>query len=365
MAGTKKSHRLLVLDVDNTLLHVPVYDSLLHGLGKTGITEKAYYEGLPEGGILLQEEEPLRVYPRPFLQEFIKEAQALEYDLAACSTATHEYLMTTLLCCGIDPEIFVAIHGREIVDRTKDIEKFTDLGYSIENIVAIDDNPHVHRYGTNVLAIEPFEVDINENVLSDSELKNILVKLKYLGNKSLCQMRAELELERSREQLLYSFAFRSFSRDKYRYLPFIPDIYERYILDIDNYSEDDPKMESVEIVLVYKDFGLVGAIKQTSDSYIVNNFCPDIWNDLPGGKTEYKRNEGNDFDYPIMMWAWRTGPQELKERCKYLGYAVSEKDVMTLHAITMEPTGSDLQLLPYRESLLDPICPISYTPSST
>ncbi len=365
MASTKKSHRLLVLDVDNTLLHVPVYDSLLHALGKTGITEKAYYEGLPEGGRLLQNGGPLRVYARPYLQEFIKETQTLGYDLAICSTATHEYLITTLPCCGIDLEVFVAIHGREIVERTKNIERFTDLGYCIENIIAIDDNPHVHRHGYNVLAIEPFEVDINENWHNDSELKSTLARLRYLGDKSLYQVRIKQDYERSREQLLYSFAFRSFRRDKYRDLPFRSDIYERHILDLDNYSEDAPEVKSEEIVLVYKDYGLVGAIKQTNDSYIVNNFCPDIWKDLPGGKAEYKRNEKNDFDYPIMMWAWRTGPQELKERCKYLGYAVSEKDVMTLHAITMEPTGSDLQLLPYRESLLDPVCPISYTPSPT
>jgi hypothetical protein len=56
--------RLLVLDVDNTLLHAPHYDPMLFALAGVKLSRDEFYGGLPDGGIPLEEGSMVKVYHR-------------------------------------------------------------------------------------------------------------------------------------------------------------------------------------------------------------------------------------------------------------------------------------------------------------
>ena len=277
--------RLLVLDIDNTLLHIPVYEPMLYLLSGTQLSEEDYYNNLPEGGLPLSEISPLKVYPRPHLHTFLAYALSMGYDLAICTTATHEYLHKALTLCGVAFDQFVAIITREQLDAQgnggfKDIRSFSGLGYELNDIVAVDDRIEIYQQPEYVLRIPSFNVE-SENFQEDSELLLMIERLEYLGNQSLPLLRKAQVITSDREWRLLKLAEVAFDNKKYRDLPFTPQILTKKIYDLEKYPvvEDDDFEQG--LFLVYKNYGLVGAVKMEGSTYIINNYCPDIWTEAP------------------------------------------------------------------------------------
>jgi len=84
-----------------------------------------------------------------------------------------------------------------------------------------------------------------------------------------------------REWRLLKLAEVAFDNKKYRDLPFTPQILTKKIYDLEKYPvvEDDDFEQG--LFLVYKNYGLVGAVKMEGSTYIINNYCPDIWTEAP------------------------------------------------------------------------------------
>ncbi|MCP8900950.1 HAD family hydrolase [Gilvimarinus xylanilyticus] len=341
--------RLLVLDVDNTLLHLPRYDPMLFALAELKVSSEDFYRDLPAGGVPLEKASPVKVYPRPHLQEFLHSAQQLGYDLALCTTATSDYLDVVLPLCGIDRGIFCEVIHRDTLKynpkrRCKDLGQFIHLGYSKEQMVVIDDRPDLYFQRENVLQIEPFEVNPELGEYhKDAELLQMIEKLRYLGDASLAKLRRDARTESQREAAIRDIALKAFNRNKYRDLPFHPDITTKFTPDIDRYPNIGPVTLDIVTFLVFKDYGLVGVIKKEEGGYAINNLCPKEWTEVPGGLNRYSTSD------PLLerMFWFRNAPPSLADVCASLGYIVAENDPLTLGAVTLTETCDNLHFLAY------------------
>ncbi|MDQ2077479.1 NIF family HAD-type phosphatase [Marinimicrobium sp. ABcell2] len=338
MQAIRAKKRLLVLDVDNTLLHVPVYDPLLYLLADLNISEEEFYRNLPDGGDSIDGDPHLKVYPRPHLTEFLDKAESLGYDLALCTTATKQYIDTVLPLCGVSLERFVSVVCREELSRrglqkVKDVRPLVSAGYKQEDIVVIDDRDDIHLQASHVIKIPSFEVR-DDSFLRDDELLIMIDRLEYLGNKSLPEMRRLQRMEREREDLVLRLATEAFDSNKYRDLPFDPEFFLRRSGDIEQHPACEEVEElSLDRFLIYKDFGLVGAVEKNDDSFLINNYCPEIWTDVPGGVSRTGRNVGE-----ISELFWFLSSSDLLAKCKAMGYNVSRDDFLTLAAVTLQST---------------------------
>lgn len=341
--------RLLVLDVDNTLLHLPRYDPMLFGLAGLNVSSEDFYRNLPAGGVSLEKTSIVKVYPRPHLQEFLHSAQQLGYDLALCTTATSDYLDVVLPLCGVDRGIFCEVIHRDTLKynpkrRCKDLRQFTHLGYSKEQMVAIDDRPDLYFQRENVLQIEPFEVNSELGEYpKDVELLQMIEKLKYLGGASLAKLRRDASTVYQREAVIRDIALNAFNRNKYRELPFQPNITTKRTPDIDRYPNMGPATLDVDTFLIFKDYGLVGVIKKMAGDYAINNLCPQEWTDVPGGLNRYSPSD------PLLerMFWFRSAIPSMIDVCASLGYTVAENDPLTLGAVTLTQTRGNLHFLAY------------------
>lgn len=351
----RTSDRLLILDVDNTLLHVPVYDPLIHALaGNNTISEKDFYRTLPDGGITIESGKPHKVYPRPHLIEFLEKAKKLGYDLALCSTATHDYLYTVLPLCGIDTGQFVAILSRQSLkyrgqNRVKDVTQFLLLGYPKENIVAVDDRNDAYTEEDHVLVIPPFYAT-HQNFQEDIELLIVIEKLTYLGDRQLSDARYQRDMERGREDTLFNLFNAAFDSKKYKSLSFRPQFFARRVGDIDNFPTRTG-LESILLdnFLIYKNFGLVGTVERQGHNLLINNYCPDTWTDQPSGISEIKYDV---IEIKALFGYFETA--HLVGKCEYLGYQVAEHDLLTLVAVTLESSHfGGFNILALRTGLLE------------
>src|SRR5262245_29538358 len=124
------SKRLLVLDVDETLIH-----------GTEGELERTadFRVG------------PYHVYRRPFVADFLT-GVAVWYDLAIWSSATLDYVSE--IAAAIRPSAFEwqFVWGRDRctqrmhselfqVEYIKDLKKVKRLGYDLDHVLFVDDTP--------------------------------------------------------------------------------------------------------------------------------------------------------------------------------------------------------------------------------
>lgn len=339
---TKTSkNRLLILDVDNTLLHVPVYDNLMYALSGRSPSEEEFYNTLPEGGLSFYDDSPLKVYPRPHLIEFLSSAEGLGYDLALCTTGTREYIEKVLPACGLSLDRFISVVTREQLENTgtrlvKDIRYFASLGYKEDQIVAIDDREDVYRgfQRSKVLKISAFDVK-HDSFSEDNELLLTIQRLYNLGDRSLSAIREAQDIEWNREKRLMELAYAAFDSNKYRKLPFIPDIFLRAIDDLEKFPGCKELVElSLSRFLIYKEYGLVGAIERKEDHFMINNFCPDVWTEVSAGVSRIGQDEEH-----LSGWFWHTASYSMSEMCKAMGYQVDVDDLFTLAAVTLEPSN--------------------------
>ena len=344
--------RLLVLDIDNTLLHIPVYDPMLPLLSGSELSEDEFYKSLPEGGLLLSENSSLTVYPRPHLHTFLTKVCTLGYDLAICTTATYEYLHKALTVCGVAIDQFVAIIDREQLKAQgnsglKDIRPFIDFGYEVDDIVVIDDKSNVYIQPENVLQIQAFNA-VADNFQEDVELLLMIERLEHLGVQSLPVLRKAQAMALDRERSLAKLAELAFDAKKYRDLPFAPQIYTKTIYDLEQLpvvEEDDFRQG---IFLIYIDYGLVGAIKLEEEIYTINNYCPNVWTEVSAGISRFSRSS-----QALAEIFWMQHKCRLREVCSDLGYDVTEDNFLWLAALTLESTYSGLHVLPMRTVFQD------------
>jgi RNA polymerase II subunit A small phosphatase-like protein len=161
--------QLLILDIDETLV----------GAGETPLAEVApdFHVG------------PFAVYRRPYLAEFLSTVAGW-FDVAVWSSASPSYVE------GIVANVFESSHGLRFVwfcDRCtrrfdpetqeyfyiKDLAKVKKLGYSLEQILMIDDSPEkLSRHYGNHIRVRPFAGD-----RADSDLHDLLPFLNHLRTK--------------------------------------------------------------------------------------------------------------------------------------------------------------------------------------
>ena len=157
--ASEDSKRLLILDVDETLIY-----------GSETALERPgdFHVG------------PYQVYRRPFLSEFLA-GVSIWYDLAIWSSATLDYVsdIAKNICPASQEWRFVwgrdrctqRIHSELFqIDYIKDLKKVKRLGYDLDRVLFIDDTPTklARNYG-NAIYVKPFTGDS-----SDSELPSLL-----------------------------------------------------------------------------------------------------------------------------------------------------------------------------------------------
>ncbi|MDO3380898.1 HAD family hydrolase [Gilvimarinus algae] len=336
MAIEDRNRRLLVLDVDNTLLHTPVYDpttSLLAGLPQS---KSSFYDSLPEGGIEIERNSPLKVYPRPHLQEFLSNVQALGYDLALFSTATEAYIHSVLPACEVQLDRFVEVIGKETLrpcggGKIKDVSQFVDLGYNLKDIVVVDDSRDIHVHPDAVISISPFYVT-NKYWAEDSELISVIEKLKYIGRRSLVELREQYWHETTREEHIRQLAVAAFNNQSHKPLPFRPEVFKKVLVDVDHVPDELPPIDlSIDRFLIYKDRKLVGGAEKKDNTLHIINFFPNEWNQFLSDINIVPLNKNT-----INSFLWSSKRVELQEMCQFLGYNVSVDDPFTLAAVTLQ-----------------------------
>lgn len=170
-----KRPKLIVLDVDNTLLHTVEYSANSHYVAQGDFSSAThrdvedFYRQFPEGGIPFSDAPFPAVYPRHYLQEFLTELEQRGFKLAIYSSGTREYLQKVLHLVGIDVRRFVAIWDRTHTVRFrrelgKDLQLAVDLGFSREDIIAIDDRRDLYfpAFESNVIEVTAFFANIDE-----------------------------------------------------------------------------------------------------------------------------------------------------------------------------------------------------------
>ncbi|MDO3382384.1 HAD family hydrolase [Gilvimarinus algae] len=352
MGPLKSAKRLLVLDIDHTLINVPLYDPLIEALTKDGASAEEFYQNLPDGGVFIEAGSPTRVYPRPHLLSFLEGAEALGYELALCTTATKAYVRVVLPLCGVDLSRFVAVITQEALrhwggKRMKDIAQFTALGYSPDNIVAIDDSTSVYLQPEHVFQISPFLVT-GKGYIKDSALPDMLHRLAALGGRSLLKIRQHRQQHFQRERLIRDVSLAAFDSKKYKNLSSRPHIFDQRCADLDHHQGTDPPPPiSLDHFLIFKDFGLVGDIRKVGKRLKVTNYCPEAWRDVPPDVSIIKLS-GNLLNRLYCEW----DREWIQNLCRFLGYTVDRDDVLTLAAISMQPTHTPrLHILAHETSV--------------
>ncbi|MCP8900054.1 HAD family hydrolase [Gilvimarinus xylanilyticus] len=343
--------RLLVLDVDNTLLSTHAFDAEVALASGSKLTAEGYLELLPSGGVIPFDELPAKTYPRPHLKLFITAVQAMGYDLAICTTATREYIDRMLPLCGIDLTEFSVIKTRE--DLTfrgsriiKDIRMYAEYGYDIDQIVVIDDRRDVYYNSENLLLIKEF-LAYSEAYKDDQELLIMLKKLEYLGYRSLPELRKEIGAYEYRERQLEKLLRRCFKADKHvaGYERYHPTLIRQRSFDLDFYYHDNEAnnlVDEMTTFFVYIDYGLVGLIKIHENGYLVDNLCPNIWKNIPGGKSQVNLGE---LEAKNVLSGLDEG--EASKICKDLGYEEYSNDILRAAAISLLPLSGNMHVLAY------------------
>nr|WP_256504619.1 NIF family HAD-type phosphatase [Gilvimarinus xylanilyticus] len=341
----------MVLDVDNTLLSTHAYDAEIALASGSKLTAESYLELLPSGGVHPFDDLPAKTYPRPHLQLFVAAVQAMGYDLAICTTATREYIDRVLPLCGIELAEFSVIKTRE--DLTfrgsriiKDIRMYAEYGYDIDQIVVIDDRKDVYYSSENLLQVKEF-LAYSEAYKGDQELLIMLKKLEYLGDRSLPELRKEIGSYEYRERQLEKLLRHCFKADKYvaGYERYQPTLIRERSFDPDFYNHDievNNPVDDIKIFFVYIDYGLVGLIKVHENGYLVDNLCPNIWKNVPGGKSQVNLGE---LEANNVL----SGLDEVKanEICKALGYEEYSNDILRAAAISLLPLFGNMHVLAY------------------
>ncbi|MEL6105303.1 MAG: HAD family hydrolase [Planctomycetota bacterium] len=162
-----RTQRLLILDVDETLIH---------GAERELERPADFRVG------------PFHIYKRPYLDKFLAVASEW-YTLAIWSSATIDYVSgIAAAICPRDVE-FAFVWGRErCVQRMdperyetvliKDLRKVKRLGYDLRRILFVDDTPaKLQRNYGNAIYVSPFEGEVDGQ--ADDELERLA---RYLGS---------------------------------------------------------------------------------------------------------------------------------------------------------------------------------------
>ena len=160
----------------------------------------------------------------------------------------------------------------------------------------------------------------------------------------------------SRSECHFACRILPFDSKKYRELPFCPDIFLRMPYDIEQFQAcKKPEELSLDRFLVYKNFGLVGAVEKKDDHLLINNYCPEIWTDIPAGASRIDRNVCEITDLFGYM-----NNNELMAKCKFMGYSIPKDDLLTLAAVTLHSSRfGGLHILALSVGLIEDN-PISY-----
>ncbi|MBU2886768.1 HAD family hydrolase [Gilvimarinus agarilyticus] len=333
---------------------MPTYDPMINMLSGGKVSKQEFYDELPNGGIPVEDDSLLKVYPRPHLLEFLDGARALGYDLALCTTATERYIDVVLPLCGVSLDRFVAVICREKLTprgggKYKSIDPFIALGYSANHIVVIDDSRDVYLQTHHVIQIYPYHVS-DKRCAKDSELLVMLRRLSHLGDQSLIDVREHYYLHSSREAHIRDLALTAFDSKKYRDLPYCPEIFGKVCVDIERYPEVTlPIAISLDRFLMFKDHGLVGGAEKQGNELRIVNYCPEVWTNVSAGISSMKLTPCH-----LDQILWSADRIKLQEMCHFLGYKVSQDDVLTLAAVSLQPINyNGLHVLALREGLLD------------
>jgi len=178
--------KLVVLDIDHTLLHSWVPTSLppfiaLDDPHRTEEQRQQFAERLLTQFPGAKVWNDSIICPRPYLHEFIQELIGHPaIDIAVYSGAAPVYLTESL--SRVSPALLN--HAKFVWGKAQcikqDKRRVKDLSlveqkynYSLENILMLDDLPIVLPE-SNRLAIQPFRVDINlEVAIKDDQLKSV------------------------------------------------------------------------------------------------------------------------------------------------------------------------------------------------
>jgi hypothetical protein len=178
----------------------------------------------------------------------------------------------------------------------------------------------------------------------DTELLLMIEKLKFLGRDSLAQLRKEANAIFQRETALGNLVQQAFDSSKYRELPFQPKTLTKRRPAIDRHPNTALTALDVETFLIYKNYGLVGAIKKEEGEYLINNLCPTQWTDVPSGLNRYNPS---DPRVERMFWFRRSNHLMVNDS-ESLGYIVSKENSLALGALTLTQTHDYLHFLAYQ-----------------
>lgn len=164
---------LLVLDIDETLLHTERQDFLT----------KKQLERRVSPSILDLDNEKYYVFLRPGLKQFL-DRSSIWFDLAIWSNGTKDYLEEVVGLLPIDKKNFKFIFDRKRSTRnwegdySKNFKKIKRKGFHINRILGLDDQPSNYKknYG-NLIPIKSFFGSID-----DHELIDLLPFLEWLSS---------------------------------------------------------------------------------------------------------------------------------------------------------------------------------------
>ena len=140
------NRHLLILDIDETLLFA---------------TEKP----LPHSSDYVVG--PYSVYKRPYVDQFLEAAAEL-FDLAVWTSSGEDYATRVIRPLFPNPEVLQFVWSRDRCTRRfnhetqeeywiKDLKKAVRAGFSLEQILVIDDSPEkLQRHYGNFIRVSPF-----------------------------------------------------------------------------------------------------------------------------------------------------------------------------------------------------------------
>lgn len=210
--------KLIVLDVDHTLLHTWHYSELAITMMNLDGTDSPYEEGFDDitySKKLLKcfsnafEWEENTVCPRPHLPEFSEQLLKLDTDIAIFSTGTRYYLEAVLPEVIPDlwkntkfvwDRLFLSQQGSRKLKNMAKIQ--SELSYSIENIIMLDDSDIVTPWH-NHLTITPFDVSPGklDSALQDNALLRANRQITALQN---IECMYALRKEENRQKKIWS-----------------------------------------------------------------------------------------------------------------------------------------------------------------
>lgn len=196
-----KTKKLIVLDVDNTLLHTWHHGDLALALAMArgedpkfehDFNAEDYKKQLLSSFSNSYEWLDGIVCPRPHLESFLDYLFKQDIDIGIYSTGVESYLQEVLTkTCPMLLERSLFMWGRTTVNKQrrrniKDISLVAEhFGYPIGSILMIDDRDNINPW-QNLVAIKPFDVDppYLEDALVDKALLTMKKRLDILFNVS-------------------------------------------------------------------------------------------------------------------------------------------------------------------------------------